>query len=150
MRETGRAVSPTYPDQKLLTHAPGLVPRFLEHKGRNTRLKNWQFIQTIDAIQKLFILINVLCGQIKGTQFFWKNRGWEFHRLCSICAMTSAKDMFSRLPNNLCVLSLLRLMRGELMPHRNRAVRRGDVKTSACSCFSVLIACRISSLFAGV
>jgi len=61
VRETGRAVSPTYPDQELLTHTPGPAPRFLEDEGRNTSLKDWQFIQIVDAIQKLFIMINAPC-----------------------------------------------------------------------------------------
>jgi len=30
-----------YPDQKMLTHAPGLVLRFLKDEGRNTSLKDW-------------------------------------------------------------------------------------------------------------
>ena len=30
-----------YPDQKLLTHTPELVTRFLEDEGRNTKLKDW-------------------------------------------------------------------------------------------------------------
>jgi len=51
----------TYPDQKLLAHTPGLVTRFLEDEGRNTSLKDWQFIQAVDAIQKLFIMINAPC-----------------------------------------------------------------------------------------
>ncbi len=45
-----------HPDQKLLTHTPRTVTRFLENEGRNTQLKDWQFIQTVDAIQKLFII----------------------------------------------------------------------------------------------
>jgi len=50
-----------YPDQKLLTHTPELVTRFLEDEGRNTQLKDWQFMQTVDAIQKLFMMINAPC-----------------------------------------------------------------------------------------
>ncbi len=30
-----------YPDQKLLTHTPELVTRFLEDEGRNTKQKDW-------------------------------------------------------------------------------------------------------------
>jgi len=33
----------------------------LEDEGRNTKLKDWQFIQTVDAIQKLFVMINAPC-----------------------------------------------------------------------------------------
>ena len=33
----------------------------MENEGRNTQLKDWQFIQTVDAIQKLFIMINAPC-----------------------------------------------------------------------------------------
>lgn len=47
-----------YPDQKLTTHTPELITQFLEGEGRNTALKDWQFVQTIDAIQKLFTMIN--------------------------------------------------------------------------------------------
>ncbi len=52
-----------YPDQKLLAHTPELVTRFLDDEGRNTKQKDWQFMQTetVDAIQKLFIMINAPC-----------------------------------------------------------------------------------------
>jgi len=51
----------TYPDQKLLAHTLKLVTRFLEDESRNTKLKDWPLIQTADAIQKLFVMINVPC-----------------------------------------------------------------------------------------
>jgi len=51
--KTGKAVTQAYPDQKLLTRVLKPVTWFLEDEGRNIWLKNWQFIQTLDAIQKL-------------------------------------------------------------------------------------------------
>jgi len=42
-------------------HTPGLVIRFLEDGDRKIRLKDWRFIQTVDAIQKLFIMISAPC-----------------------------------------------------------------------------------------
>jgi len=47
-----------YPDQELLMHTPELALQFVEDEGRTASLKDWQFIQTVDAIQKLFVMIN--------------------------------------------------------------------------------------------
>lgn len=39
---------------KLVNHEPHFVERYLEKKGRNTRLEEWQFTQLITAIKILF------------------------------------------------------------------------------------------------
>ena len=43
-----------YANTKLALHEPHFVEKYLESKGRNTRLEAWQFIQTITAIKILF------------------------------------------------------------------------------------------------
>ncbi len=48
-----------YPNQKLATHTPALIAQFVEGEGRNITLKEWQFIQIINAIQKLFTMLGV-------------------------------------------------------------------------------------------
>jgi len=89
----------TYPDQKLLMHTPGLVPRFLEDEGR-----------TVDAIQKLFVMINekrsqvsycLLVNMMLDSSFFvyeycanYQQKSMEliFDGLCSVWTSTQSFD----------------------------------------------------------
>jgi hypothetical protein len=52
--QAGGAIYLRLSDRKLVMHIPELIDRFLDNEGRNTKLKDWQFIQIVDAIQKLF------------------------------------------------------------------------------------------------
>lgn len=44
-----------HPDLRLRQHTARHVETFLEEKGRNTRLKDWQFRQIVDALRILFV-----------------------------------------------------------------------------------------------
>ena len=43
-----------YPDERLIRHTPRHIVDFFTELGRNSRLKDWQFRQTVDAIRILF------------------------------------------------------------------------------------------------
>ncbi|NIP74174.1 MAG: integron integrase [Gammaproteobacteria bacterium] len=43
-----------HPDRRLAVHGAGDVERYLQDKGRNPRLKDWQFQQIVHALQVLF------------------------------------------------------------------------------------------------
>lgn len=61
-----------FPDKKLTAHTPNDIDGYLTHLGRNTSLSEWQFVQVVDAIQKLFILIEApLLTQVDWQ--YWKN-----------------------------------------------------------------------------
>jgi len=40
---------------RLVTHSAADVDAYLQAKGRNTRLKDWQFCQIVDALRILFV-----------------------------------------------------------------------------------------------
>ena len=69
----------THSGQKLLTHTPKTVARFLGNEGRNTGLKDWRFIQTVDAIQKLFIMIAAPCLD-KVDWVYWQSFAYTLPR----------------------------------------------------------------------
>ncbi|HFQ80553.1 MAG TPA: integron integrase [Desulfobacterales bacterium] len=48
-----------FPEKPLIEHTPAEVNSFLEKEGRNTRIKDWQFRQVVDAIRKLFAMLEV-------------------------------------------------------------------------------------------
>lgn len=48
-----------FPDLKLRAHSPDEVQSYFENVGRKSGLKDWQFEQIVDAIQKLFQLLEV-------------------------------------------------------------------------------------------
>ena len=43
-----------YPDERLASHTPQHVTKFFKELGRNSRLKDWQIRQAVDAIRILF------------------------------------------------------------------------------------------------
>jgi len=47
------------PDKRLGDHCPGDVVGYLEGQSRSTKLEDWQFNQIVDAIQKLFAMLEV-------------------------------------------------------------------------------------------
>jgi len=47
------------PDKKLTAHQPADVHAFLEELGRDGKLNAWQFCQAVDAIQNLFLMLDV-------------------------------------------------------------------------------------------
>ncbi len=48
-----------YPGRKLASRGPAEVISFLEKQSKNTRLKDWQFRQIVDAMQNLFEMLEV-------------------------------------------------------------------------------------------
>ena len=44
-----------FPDRRLATHTAQDIEQYLQGKGRNARLKDWQFQQIVTALQVLFI-----------------------------------------------------------------------------------------------
>ncbi len=46
-----------HPDKKLAQHTPDDVTAYLDELGRSGRLSDWQYLQSVDAIQNLFLLI---------------------------------------------------------------------------------------------
>ena len=48
-----------FPEKPLIEDTPAEVNSFLEKEGRNTRIKDWQFRQIVDAIRKLFAMLEV-------------------------------------------------------------------------------------------
>ncbi len=46
-----------YPDLRLTQHQPEQVTTYLTKVGQNPRRLDWQYSQTINAIQNLFILV---------------------------------------------------------------------------------------------
>ncbi len=57
-----------FEDKKLKKHTPDDVTNYLTKMGRSTYLKEWQYKQIVDAIQKLFGSVDVPWF----TQFDWK------------------------------------------------------------------------------
>ena len=47
------------PDKQLVEHCPSDVVGYLEKQSRSTKLEDWQFNQIVDAIQKLFAMLQV-------------------------------------------------------------------------------------------
>lgn len=48
-----------YPQKEITEHVPDDVDRYLGELGRIDRIKDWQFRQTVDAIQNIFALLQV-------------------------------------------------------------------------------------------
>ncbi len=48
-----------FPDKKLMEHHPNDVSAYLKQQGENSRLQDWQFNQIVDAIQKLWEMLQV-------------------------------------------------------------------------------------------
>jgi hypothetical protein len=48
-----------YPDKQLLEHKAVDVSDYLQKVGRSDNILDWQFLQVVDAIQKLFQLVTV-------------------------------------------------------------------------------------------
>jgi integron integrase len=44
----------SFPEQRLTTHSPQMVEGYLQDKGRNSRLTDWQFRQLVTALRVLF------------------------------------------------------------------------------------------------
>jgi len=44
-----------YPDQRLATHTPQILEQYLQEKGRNSRLRGWQYKQLVVALKVLFV-----------------------------------------------------------------------------------------------
>ena len=47
------------PDKRLAEHCSADVIDYLEKQGRNASLEDWQFRQIVDAIQKLFAMLEI-------------------------------------------------------------------------------------------
>ena len=46
--------------KRLANHSAKDVTDYLEAQSRNTKIKDWQFLQIVDAIQNLFTMLEVL------------------------------------------------------------------------------------------
>jgi integron integrase len=57
-----------YPDKKLLEHKAVDVSDYLQKVGRSDNILDWQFLQVVDAIRKLFQLVTVEWAE----EFDWK------------------------------------------------------------------------------
>jgi integron integrase len=47
------------PDRKLADHGPQDVNNYLKQQGENSQIADWQFLQVVDAIQKLWEMLKV-------------------------------------------------------------------------------------------
>ncbi len=44
-----------FPEQRLAIHTPQILEQYLQEKGRNSRLKDWQYRQLVTALRVLFV-----------------------------------------------------------------------------------------------
>ncbi|HFD31789.1 MAG TPA: hypothetical protein ENJ28_03615 [Gammaproteobacteria bacterium] len=63
-----------FPDKRLKAHTAANIDEYLDHLGKNNRVQSWQYMQQIDAIQKLFQFIDVPLA---------KTFAWEDRLLCA-------------------------------------------------------------------
>lgn len=62
-----------YKDERLASHRPEHIVRYLENLGRNGRLQPWQFSQSVDAIRILFCELLHVCWCAEVDWAYWSD-----------------------------------------------------------------------------
>lgn len=63
--------------KRLANHSAKDVTDYLEAQSRNTKIKDWQFLQIVDAIQNLFTMLEVPC--LNKVDWHLANSGGSYH-----------------------------------------------------------------------